>query len=129
MAATSVEELYTRYIKPLPTSVRLRLVAIITRDLADLAGTTNRADILPDPVAAGAGSGRQWGEIQGIANSLLVERHGQEWQGGLGAHALAQAIGGGLDQLHVVDRVDVGVLDHREHRSELVELFKWKLGA
>lgn len=35
MIATNLDELYERYIKPLPTSERLRLVAMISDGIAD----------------------------------------------------------------------------------------------
>jgi hypothetical protein len=38
--STRIEELYARYIKPLPPEDRLRLLALIARDLAEAARPT-----------------------------------------------------------------------------------------
>lgn len=43
MAPLSLEEVYTRYVKPMTTTERLRLVARVTQDIADTQASDMRS--------------------------------------------------------------------------------------
>ena len=62
--AMTVEELYERYVKPLPVKDRQYLVSITTRGLEDQRQVRK---------------GRKWSEIAGTAPYPLVGEDAQQW--------------------------------------------------
>ena len=67
MAVVRAEDIYERYVKLLPATERLRLLAIVAQDLA------------AEPIEVAVQSRRRWSDIRGIAASPLLGEDAQAW--------------------------------------------------